>query len=401
MTAQTASADARFELSQFRALSLVRAGEVLKYEGIVERQGLMADKKLFMEVSCDGKVFDSFDFDFLSAYGSKMWAARDIVIPAEFPAGAREFKISLKEANARNHSLAETTMKVVVYKETLPRQKHLIEHFSHLRCRYCPNAVAVLEQVVRSREDVAWVSFHGWLSGPDEFTNSEYYQISQLNNVRGYPTATLNRSTTLEVNVYNAEEGANIVKSALDHNPVPALAHIDLAASYDKASKNITVKVACNSIKDIEKILGKTNLSVYLTEDNLVSNYTSQTYNRIFRAFGTPSAYGTPITWSNDRYHAEFTIPIKDEWKLEHMRAVAFISCEASGNSRGMTNLEVTNAEEVPLKEETTTALEKVHSEVNTEIARYNSTGKRISAPEKGLNIVKYSDGRVEKELVR
>ena len=36
----------------------------------------------------------------------------------------------------------------------------------------------------------------------------------------------------------------------------------------------------------------------------------------------------------------------------------------------------------------------------NTETARYTLNGGRIQAPQKGINIVKYGDGRVRKEIV-
>ena len=36
-----------------------------------------------------------------------------------------------------------------------------------------------------------------------------------------------------------------------------------------------------------------------------------------------------------------------------------------------------------------------------TEVARYNAAGLRIAAPVKGVNIVKYSDGRVVKQIVK
>ena len=35
------------------------------------------------------------------------------------------------------------------------------------------------------------------------------------------------------------------------------------------------------------------------------------------------------------------------------------------------------------------------------EVARYSVNGQRLSAPNKGLNIVKYSDGSVKKVTVR
>ena len=35
------------------------------------------------------------------------------------------------------------------------------------------------------------------------------------------------------------------------------------------------------------------------------------------------------------------------------------------------------------------------------EISRYSANGQRLTAPTKGLNIVKYSDGSVRKEMVK
>ena len=35
------------------------------------------------------------------------------------------------------------------------------------------------------------------------------------------------------------------------------------------------------------------------------------------------------------------------------------------------------------------------------ELSRYSVNGQRLTAPTKGLNIVKYSDGSVRKEMVK
>ena len=38
--------------------------------------------------------------------------------------------------------------------------------------------------------------------------------------------------------------------------------------------------------------------------------------------------------------------------------------------------------------------------ETAVETARYTLDGRQITAPQKGINIVKYSDGRVRKEVI-
>ena len=46
--------------------------------------------------------------------------------------------------------------------------------------------------------------------------------------------------------------------------------------------------------------------------------------------------------------------------------------------------------------------IDKVTTSTNVkEVSRYSANGKRLSAPAKGLNIVKYSDGSVKKVVVQ
>ncbi len=47
------------------------------------------------------------------------------------------------------------------------------------------------------------------------------------------------------------------------------------------------------------------------------------------------------------------------------------------------------------------TAISNIQAEDAVEVARYNIVGQLLSAPEKGINIVKYSDGTSKKELVK
>lgn len=48
------------------------------------------------------------------------------------------------------------------------------------------------------------------------------------------------------------------------------------------------------------------------------------------------------------------------------------------------------------------TGIDKVAISANVkEVSRYSANGQRLSAPAKGLNIVKYSDGSVKKVVVQ
>lgn len=62
----------------------------------------------------------------------------------------------------------------------------------------------------------------------------------------------------------------------------------------------------------------------------------------------------------------------------------------------------IENAAKCTISEPNTTAISTVSEGKDTavETARYTLDGRRITTPQKGINIVKYSDGRVSKEVV-
>ena len=63
---------------------------------------------------------------------------------------------------------------------------------------------------------------------------------------------------------------------------------------------------------------------------------------------------------------------------------------------------EIVNADKCEISDHTSTGIENAPTTGEVvEVARYNAAGCRISQPTRGLNIVKYSDGRTVKEIVK
>ena len=62
----------------------------------------------------------------------------------------------------------------------------------------------------------------------------------------------------------------------------------------------------------------------------------------------------------------------------------------------------IENAAKCSITDAKTTSISSVsdRKETAVETARYTLDGRRITAPQKGINIVKYSDGRVRKEVI-
>lgn len=90
------------------------------------------------------------------------------------------------------------------------------------------------------------------------------------------------------------------------------------------------------------------------------------------------------------------TLPTKDPLRnavaKAHVAVVAMVLDTATGR--------VMNADKCYL-DKTPTAVERISTSEKMETARYNAAGQRLDAPQQGLNMVRFSDGTVRKEVVR
>lgn len=90
------------------------------------------------------------------------------------------------------------------------------------------------------------------------------------------------------------------------------------------------------------------------------------------------------------------TLPTKDPLRhavaKAHVAVVAMVLDTATGR--------VMNADKCYL-DKTPTAVERISTSEKMETARYNAAGQCLDAPQRGLNMVRFSDGTVRKEVVR
>ena len=92
---------------------------------------------------------------------------------------------------------------------------------------------------------------------------------------------------------------------------------------------------------------------------------------------------------------------IQNNWKPVDLEVVAFIAPKVKEIGFNLENLAVQNCVSEPLANDAN-AIDNIATDSNAkEIGRYNVKGQRISAPQKGINIVKFSNGKVLKEIVK
>lgn len=137
-----------------------------------------------------------------------------------------------------------------------------------------------------------------------------------------------------------------------------------------------------------------------MTEDNIAaksqagggSNFVHQ---HVIRQYNT--SWGEPITWNGNSFSQTFEWEVDDTWKKEDIKLVALVN---KYNRKDVLDNRIENSIGLSLSE--ATSIQTLDADENAvEVARYNAAGQRINGEQKGLNIVKLSNGTTLKVVVK
>lgn len=171
-----------------------------------------------------------------------------------------------------------------------------------------------------------------------------------------------------------------------------------LSAVSDGSNMTVTVKGKCNEAYD----KNSARVTFYLTENNIKARSQKGAtgtfyHNYVIRA--NNSSWGESVDWKGNEFTATFNTSLKNAWDPDQMNIVAFLnkynatvySDNAIENSIGASYYDATSGISNAISDNAGTK----------EVARYTLDGTRVSAPVKGLNIVKMNDGRIVKVMVK
>lgn len=363
-------------------------------------------------------------------------ATEDIEVPFTMPAdaatGSHTVKVSVSaidgETPTVNTDNDELETSVKAYKASVARQRHLVEQFTSQYCTWCPLGYDVLNALYDSRDDVSWVSVHGNMgNGTDEYRTATCDSIFQLEGVESFPSATLDRSIISSLGEATGEGDALVhslgyksqytsvaaqaFSAALDDvkENMPSFAPVDIKLAYDEATTKLTVTVSGTGAEGAADMLKNYGMNVVITEDGLVSKQLNQgkwvqdyAHNHVLRATLTPVTGGT-INWDGDSYSNTYTYTIPSTYVAKNLRVVAFISQKtADFTNPDYEALDVNNCNEANVSDVVTgiSGVEADEAEAKV-VARYTVDGRQISAPVKGVNIVRLSNGKTKKVVVK
>ena len=368
-------------------------------------------------LSFNGRELASEHYIFPQALGHNDDAVVEVDVPPYTELGEDELIFTITKVNGERNSATisyANLPRITVTK--VPKRRIAVEEYTAMWCRYCPTGIALMENLSHTfGDDFVGIAVHV----DDPLTCWDYYSKAKGNR---FPTVDMNRSHrlgyVLGVDEFKAEQEAG------------ADMDLEVSAVWDESKNNITVTpVVTFRVNRDEAPYG---FAYVLTEDGMTDSrwvqnnaYSGSHGDRgvtkefdeiidspgeirnlknnfvAIAADGVMSArtghLKAPIKADETQSHTYVFKNINSKkviQKKENLRVCVLLINTNTGK--------IENAAKCAISEFKTNGISSVSEGTRTavEAERYTLDGRRITTPQKGINIVKYSDGRVSKEVV-
>lgn len=335
-----------------------------------------------------------------------------LTIPAQAEAGKKALKIEITKVNGNiNESKDKVAEGELGISATQYPRNAVVEEFTTEKCPKCPAGAKVLKSALAKVDETrTFTACHHAGFYTDWLTKSWDNDLVELmfgNQGSFAPGIMFNRTSddlpkgdallgnVLSLNAYSANVIAAFINNELNGLADAALT-VDVALSEDGNTANVTVNGECNEAYDTESSL----LTLYLTEDNIKAKSQSGAsgkfyHNHVIRYAN--SSWGEQVEWNNQKFTKTFSIPLTSTWAKDKMKVVAFLN---KHNKKNYKDCKIANSNGRDL-EMSSGINGVVNGKQLTEVARYTIDGVKLTAPQKGLNIVKMSDGSTIKVMVK
>ena len=368
-------------------------------------------------LSFNGRELASEHYIFPQALGHNDDAVVEVDVPPYTELGEDELIFTITKVNGERNSATisyANLPRITVTK--VPKRRIAVEEYTAMWCRYCPTGIALMENLSHTfGDDFVGIAVHV----DDPLTCWDYYSKAKGNR---FPTVDMNRSHrlgyVLGVDEFKAEQEAG------------ADMDLEVSAVWDENKNNIIVTpVVTFRVNRDETPYG---FAYVLTEDGMTDSRWVQNnaYSGSHGDRGVTKEFDEIIDSPGEIRNLKnnfvaiaaegvkvpligyIKVPIKADETQSH--TYVFKNINSKNVIQKKENLRVCvllintntgkieNAAKCSISEFSTTAISPVSEETRTavEAERYTLDGRRIMTPQKGINIVKYSDGRVSKEVV-
>lgn len=377
-----------------------------------------AIKSFHYRLSIDGKVLEEKEVKLAQPIAPTDTKELLVNVPTLKELGDYKVTCEITKVNGQPNTttFSESSLNMVVLSKK-PKCRVVFEDYTALWCQYCPRATVIMEDMSkRHPDDFIGIAIHS----RDAVGINGY--SGRGTPINGYPTVWASRRST--VKGYSGED------FYIDAKNRGAEMDIEVQAEWDVRKTSISVQSFTTFRRSLSN--ARYALAYVIIEDGMQSrnwaqaNYFSGMYEyerensefKMFTRAGNP-AYGLKynhvarefkgIEWGLDN-----SLPSRVTADKAISHKVTFSNIGTYWQPQNKNNLHVVvlvidrssnyivNAARCSIGAHGTTDVEAVNTQTErVEVARFNLKGQRLSAPEPGINVVKYNDGTVKKVLVR
>lgn len=363
-------------------------------------------------VSVDGVAGSEQSVDVSPAVGVGAYGTFKASVPCGNTEGLKEVKVEVTKVNGHKNGASSTVANgKISIADKMYERNVCIEEFTTEKCGNCPRVAGFLHTYLEEADPtrVFAVCHHaGYYT--DWLTKACDNKLLYLFNDNGgsfAPAMMFNREPAFDSQYATGQKdnvtipgSAAQIKTITNYylDETMADAKLDMTLTYDEGESKVIIVVTGESNKgyDTENAL----LTVYLTEDNVKAKNQSGAskfyHQHVIRDYN--SNWGDALTWNDNKFSATYEFAVDEAWKKDDLKVVAFLN---KHNTKNRLDNRIENVTGKDLIEKPT-AIESVGSADNAvEVARYNAAGQRINGKQKGLNIVKLSNGTTLKVVVK
>ncbi len=363
-------------------------------------------------VSVDGVAGSEQSVDVSPAVGVGAYGTFKANVPCGNTEGLKVVKIEVTKVNGHKNGASSTVANgKISIADKMYERNVCIEEFTTEKCGNCPRVAGFLHTYLEEADPtrVFAVCHHaGYYT--DWLTKACDNKLLYLFNDNGgsfAPAMMFNREPAFDSQYATGQKdnvtipgSAAQIKTITNYylDETMADAKLDMTLTYDEGESKVIIVVTGESNKgyDTENAL----LTVYLTEDNVKAKNQSGAskfyHQHVIRDYN--SNWGDALTWNDNKFSATYEFAVDEAWKKDDLKVVAFLN---KHNTKNRLDNRIENVTGKDLIEKPT-AIESVGSADNAvEVARYNAAGQRINGKQKGLNIVKLSNGTTLKVVVK
>lgn len=370
------------------------------------------------KTTMNGKVVEEKDVKLAEPINAGDYGQIQVNVPVLNQMGDYQLvcEITLVNGKPNTTTFSSSTLDITMVTK-VPTCRVVFEDYTGAWCPNCPRATAIMEQMSKKYpNDFIGIAIHV----SDRMGISGY--IAEGAEANRYPTVWASRKD--KVSGYTGEDYYQGTKAR------GALMDIDVKAQWDASGKAIKVQ----STTTFRTNLPNANyaLAYVVIEDDMHDpswyqannlngrndlllineelgpfvkgglNIYGLKFNHVARAFiginkGVQGSLPNKVVADQAIKHEATFNGIGRSWTAQNknnLRVVVMVIDNTTHN--------IANAARCQITPYGTTAISAANATAErVEVARFNLNGQRLSAPERGINIVKYSDGTVEKVRVR